>query len=246
MSENRDRKEPMTEELFRQDAYRKTCEATVIAAGPEGIRLDRTVFYPMGGGQPGDTGRLVTADGGSVAIVDTRKAPDGNGIVHVPEDGATPPAVGATVTAKIDWDRRHRLMRMHTCLHLLSSLVAGGVTGGNVGDGKGRLDFDLPEKTVDKESLTEALNALIARDAPVSTRWITDAELDTQPDLVRTMSVQPPRGAGRVRLMDIDGIDLQPCGGTHVARTGEIGPVVVTKIEKKGRHNRRINLAFAY
>ncbi|MBB4266016.1 alanyl-tRNA editing protein [Roseospira visakhapatnamensis] len=235
----------MTEELFRQDAYLRTCEATVTAAGPQGIRLDRTVFYPLGGGQPGDTGRLVLAGGDAVTIVDTRKAPEGDGIVHVPEDGAALPDVGATVTAEIDWERRHRLMRMHTCLHLLSSLVAGGVTGGNVGDGKGRLDFDLPEKTVDKGSLTEALTALIARDAPVSMRWITDAELDARPDLVRTMSVQPPRGAGTVRLLEIDGIDLQPCGGTHVARTGEIGPVVVTKIEKKGKHNRRINLAFA-
>jgi len=235
----------MTEELFRQDAYQKTCEATVIATGPEGIRLDRTVFYPMGGGQPGDTGRLIGANGDAMTIIDTRKAPEGTGILHVLEDGATHPAVGTTITAEIDWDRRHRLMRMHTCLHLLCSLVAGGVTGGNVGDGKGRLDFDLPEKTVDKDTLTEALNALIAKDAPVAARWITEAALDTQPDLVRTMSVQPPRGAGTIRLMEIDGIDLQPCGGTHVARTGEIGPVLVTKIEKKGKHNRRINLAFA-
>jgi len=235
----------MTEELFRQDAYLKTCDATVVGAGPEGIRLDRTVFYPMGGGQSGDTGRLVAADGMVVTIVDTRKAPEGDGILHLVEEGATLPAVGATVTADLDWERRHRLMRMHTCLHLLSSLVAGGVTGGNVGDGKGRLDFDLPEKTVDKESLAEALNALIAKDAAVSMRWITDAELDAQPTLVKTMSVQPPRGAGHVRLVDIAGIDLQPCGGTHVARTGEIGPVVVTKIEKKGKHNRRVNLAFA-
>jgi len=235
----------MTEELFRQDSYLKTCEATVVAAGPEGIRLDRTVFYPMGGGQPGDTGRLVCADGTVLPVVDTRKAPEGEGILHVVEEGAALPEPGAVVTAEIDWDRRHRLMRMHTCLHLLSSLVAGGVTGGSVGDGKGRLDFDLPEKTVDKESLTEALNALVARDAPVAFRWISDAELDAKPELVKTMSVQPPRGSGKVRLVDVEGIDLQPCGGTHVGRTGEIGAVVVSKIEKKGKHNRRVNLAFA-
>ncbi|KAA5603865.1 alanyl-tRNA editing protein [Roseospira marina] len=235
----------MTEDLFRTDSYLATCTATVIAAGPEGIRLDRTVFYPMGGGQPGDTGRLTLEDGGAVVITDTRKDPETGDIVHVPEADATLPAVGATVTAAIDWDRRHRLMRMHTLLHLLSSLVAGGVTGGSVGDGKGRLDFDLPDKTVDKESLTAALNDLIARDAPLSMQWITDAEMEAQPDLVRTMSVKPPMGTGRVRLVAIEGVDLQPCGGTHVARTGEIGPVTVTKIEKKGKHNRRINLALA-
>ncbi|WP_299442581.1 alanyl-tRNA editing protein [uncultured Rhodospira sp.] len=235
----------MTEELFRADSYQRSCDATVVAAAPDGIRLDRTVFYPMGGGQPGDTGRLCLADGTTIEIVDTRKAPDGDaGILHVPAEGAALPAPGATVTAEIDWDRRHRLMRMHTCLHLLSSLVAGGVTGGSVGDGKGRLDFDLPEKTVDKDDLTAALNDLIGRDAPVSMRWITDDELDAQPELVRTMSVQPPRGSGRVRLIAVDGIDLQPCGGTHVARTGEIGGIAVTKIEKKGKHNRRINLVF--
>jgi misacylated tRNA(Ala) deacylase len=235
----------MTDALFRDEPYLETCAAVVLSAAPEGIRLDRTVFYPTGGGQPGDTGRLVPAEGAAVAIVETRKDPETGDILHIPAEGAALPAAGATVTAEIDWDRRHRLMRMHTCLHLLSSLVAGGVTGGSVGDGKGRLDFDLPEKTVDKESLTAALNELIARDAPVAMRWITDDELAAQPELVRTMSVQPPTGSGRVRLMEVEGIDLQPCGGTHVARTGEIGPVVVTKIEKKGRQNRRINLAFA-
>ncbi|MBB4285624.1 alanyl-tRNA editing protein [Roseospira goensis] len=235
----------MTEELFRTDSYLKSCEATVVAAGPEGIRLDRTVFYPMGGGQPGDSGRLTPGDGPPIAISDTCKDPDSGAILHIPAEGTALPAPGTRVTAALDWDRRHRLMRMHTCLHLLSALVAGGVTGGGVGDGKGRLDFDLPEKTLDKQEITAALNDMIARNAPVSMRWITDAELDAQPELVRTMSVQPPRGGGRVRLLEVEGIDLQPCGGTHVARTGEIGPVVVTKIEKKGKHNRRINLAFA-
>ncbi len=233
----------MTEPLFRDDAYLKTCEATVLEAGADGIRLDRTVFYPLGGGQPGDSGRLVLPDGAVVTIADTRKAPDGHGIMHLPADAdAALPAPGSTVTASIDWQRRHRLMRMHTLLHLLSSQVAGGVTGGSIGDGKGRLDFDLPDKTVDKEALTAALNALVARDAPVSVRWITDAEMAAQPELVRTMSVQPPTGSGRVRLLEVEGIDLQPCGGTHVARTGEIGQVSVTKIEKKGKHNRRVNL----
>jgi misacylated tRNA(Ala) deacylase len=235
----------MTEELFREDAYLKTCAATVLEAGPDGIRLDKTVFYPMGGGQPGDTGRLLPEDGSAVPIIDTRKGPDGAGIVHLPAEGAALPAPGTAVTAEIDWERRYRLMRMHTLLHLLSSQVAGGVTGGSVGDGKGRLDFDLPEKTVDKDSLTAALNELIERDAPVSIRWITDEEMAAQPELVRTMSVAPPTGSGRVRLLEVEGIDLQPCGGTHVARTGEIGPVLVTKIEKKGKHNRRVNLAFA-
>jgi misacylated tRNA(Ala) deacylase len=235
----------MTKPLFRDDPYLKRCEATVVAVEADGIRLDRTVFYPVGGGQPGDSGRLLCADGTVVEIVDTRKAPDSDAILHVPAEGAMGPVVGASVTAEIDWDRRHRLMRMHTCLHLLSSLVAGGVTGGSVGDGKGRLDFDLPDKTVDKESLSAALNDLIGRDAAVLMRWITDADLEAQPDLVRTMSVKPPMGSGHVRLMEVAGIDLQPCGGTHVARTGEIGSVVVTKIEKKGRHNRRINVAFA-
>jgi len=235
----------MTDEMFRTDAYLKSCEAVVTAAAPEGIRLDRTVFYPMGGGQPGDIGRLVMADGAVVNIVDTRKDPETGDVLHVPAEGTALPAAGSTVTAEIDWERRHRLMRMHTCLHLLCSLVAGGVTGGSVGDGKGRLDFDLPEMTVDKAALTEALNGLIARDAALSMRWISDEDMAAQPELVRTMSVKPPTGSGRVRLIAIEDIDLQPCGGTHVSRTGEIGPVLVTKIEKKGKHNRRISLAFA-
>jgi len=237
--------ETMTDEVFRTDSYLTSCVAMVVSAAPEGIRLDRTVFYPMGGGQPGDTGRLTLGEGQTVTIVDTRKDPETGDILHIPAEGAALPAAGATVTAEIDWDRRHRLMRMHTCLHLLSSRVAGGVTGGSVGDGKGRLDFDLPEMTVDKVALTESLNGLIARDAPVSMRWISDEDMAAQPELVRTMSVKPPTGSGRVRLIAIEGIDLQPCGGTHVSRTGEIGPVLVTKIEKKGKHNRRINLAFA-
>jgi misacylated tRNA(Ala) deacylase len=231
--------------LFHDDAYLKSCEATVTRADAEGIRLDRTVFYPMGGGQPGDTGVLRLADGAEVPIVDTRKGADHEDVVHVPQEGAALPAPGARVTAEIDWARRHRLMRIHTCLHLLCSVVPGEVTGGQVGDGKGRLDFNLPDTRLDKEEVAAALNRLIAEDHAVAPRWITDDELAAKPELVRTMSVKPPMGAGRVRLLEIEGVDLQPCGGTHVRRTGEIGPIQVTKIESKGRQNRRVNIAFA-
>jgi misacylated tRNA(Ala) deacylase len=233
----------MTDELFREDAYRRHCEARVTTVDAEGICLDRTVFYPLGGGQPGDTGQLRLADGSRIEIVDTRKGSDGD-IVHIP---AAPPAlrVGEAVVAEIDWQRRYRHMRMHTCLHLLCAVVGAGVTGGSIGADKGRLDFDLPDPTLDKERLTEALNRLIEADHATGVRWITDAELDAQPELVKTLSVQPPRGQGRVRLLAIPGVDLQPCGGTHVAHTGEIGPVVVTKIEKKSRHNRRVIVGFA-
>jgi misacylated tRNA(Ala) deacylase len=231
-----------SEELFRQDAYLKTGQATVTAVDGTGIQLDRTIFYPRGGGQPGDIGTLTTTDGTAIEITDTLKGDGPDDIVHIPADGAPSLAVGATVSMAIDWDRRHVLMRMHTALHLLSSLVDGSVTGGQVGTEKSRLDFDLPDTSLDKQALTEALNQLIEADTPVSARWITDAELDAQPDLVKTMSVAPPRGAGRVRLIEVDGVDLQACGGTHVARTGEIGPVTIGKIENKGRHNRRINI----
>ncbi|WP_404386047.1 alanyl-tRNA editing protein [Caenispirillum salinarum] len=232
----------MTEELFREDSYLKECAATVTRAADGAICLDRTVFYPMGGGQPGDSGVLRLDDGSEVRVVDTRKDKDTGDILHIPAEGETAPAEGAAVTAVIDWDRRHRLMRMHSCLHLLCALVPGAVTGGNVSDGKGRLDFDL-EESPDKEALTEKLNALIAADAPVGHSWITDEELAANPDMVRTMSVKPPMGQGRVRIIAVAGVDTQPCGGTHVARTGEIGPVQVAKIEKKGRMNRRISVA---
>ena len=231
--------------VFQDDAYARSCEATVMSATPEGIRLDRTVFYPTGGGQPGDTGVLRLADGSTVAIADTRRGGALDDIVHIPGEGASLPEPGAKVTAEIDWERRHRLMRIHTCLHLLCAAVDGPVTGGQIGEGRGRLDFDIPEATLDKAAITAALNALIADDHAVTSKWITDAELDARPDLVKTMSVQPPRGAGKVRLLEVEGVDLQACGGTHVARTGEIGPVEVVKIEKKGRHNRRVVIAFA-
>ena len=234
----------MTEEVFRQDAYAESCEARVVAVDGAGVRLDRTVFYPLGGGQPGDCGELVFGDGTVIRIVDTRKGEAAGEIVHVPETPADPGVVGSQVTARIDWNRRHRLMRIHTCMHLLCSLIPAPVTGGSIRDGSGRLDFDLPESTLDKEDLTVRLNRLVAGDHPVNPRWITEEELDANPSLVRTMSVAPPRGRGRVRVLEIEGVDLQPCGGTHVASTGEIGRVRVTKIEKKGRQNRRVNVAF--
>ena len=235
----------MTELLFRDDAYQTSCEAQVVAAGPEGIELDRTVFYPEGGGQPGDLGKLRLADGSEIEIVDARKGAGPETVLHIPAEGSALPAPGTAVTAEIDWERRHRLMRMHTCMHLLCSVVEGDVTGGQVGDGKGRLDFNLPDTNLDKEAIAAALNRLVEEDHAVGPRWISDEELEQRPELVRTMSVKPPSGAGQVRLLEIEGVDLQPCGGTHVRRTGEIGPVEVGKIENKGRQNRRINLRFA-
>ncbi|NQV82457.1 MAG: alanyl-tRNA editing protein [Rhodospirillales bacterium] len=235
----------MTEEIFREDAYARTCQATVTGLRGEGIVLDRTVFYATGGGQPGDTGVLKTADGRDITITDTIKAVGSGTHCHVLADGAPGLAVGDIVTAEIDWDRRFAHMRMHSALHLLCAVVDGGVTGGSIGAAKSRLDFDLPDTALDKEHITAELNRLVDANHPVSGRWITDQELDANADMVRTMSVQPPRGSGRVRLIDIDGVDLQPCGGTHVARTGEIGHLRVGKIENKGKHNRRINLHFA-
>ena len=235
----------MTEELFRGDAYLKSCSATVTAVDEAGVRLDRTVFYPTGGGQPGDSGVLRRADGSTVAIADTRKGAAPGEIVHVLAPGQAPPALGETVTAELDWGRRHRLMRMHTAMHLLCAVVPAGVTGGQVGDGRSRLDFDVGDLVLDKDAIAAKLNELIAGDAQVTARWITDEQLAAQPELVRTMSVKPPTGAGKVRLLDIAGIDLQPCGGTHVARVGEIGPLVVEKIENKGKRNRRVVIAFA-
>jgi len=233
----------MTDELFREDSYLKSCEATVTAVTEAGVVLDRTCFYVMGGGQPGDKGTLTKADGTEVEISDTRKA-DG-AIVHVPADGAPALAVGDTVTATLDWDHRYLCMRVHTSLHLLCSVVNGGVTGGQIGPGKGRLDFALePENVPDKEALAETLNALVQADHPVEISWITEAELEANPDLVRTMSVKPPMGAGRVRMIRIgEHVDYQPCGGTHLKSTGEIGGLTVGKIENKGKQNRRINIA---
>jgi misacylated tRNA(Ala) deacylase len=232
---------PVTEPLFQQDAYLRECAARVLEAGPDGVVLDRSVFYPLGGGQPGDTGLLRAADSRQWQVVDARKG-EGGRILHKLEAGVAAPAVGETVTAIIDWDRRHAHMRMHTALHLLGSVLRYGVTGGQIGAERSRLDFDTQEE-IEKDRVTEAVNALVAANREVRSRWITDEELDRQPELIRTMSVQPPRGVGRIRLLDIEGVDLQPCGGTHVAATGEIGRLVVTKVESKGRRNKRVYLA---
>ncbi len=235
----------MTQDLFREDAYQKECTAKVVEINDlGGIILDQTIFYPTGGGQPGDKGALTLSDGSTVTIATTVKGSTADEIVHVPAEGQTLPNVGDIVTAEIDWEIRHRLMRMHSCLHLLSAVLPYPVTGGQVSDGKGRLDFDLPEATLDKEEITQKLNDLISQNLDVSFSWISDEELDQKPELVKTMSVQPPRGSGRVRLIRIDNTDLQPCGGTHVQNTSEIGPVLVRKIEKKGRQNRRVSLIF--
>lgn len=233
----------MTELVFRDDGYARSCSARVVAVDQRGIRLDRTVFYPTGGGQPGDSGVLRLADGSAVAIADAIKGEGPDEVIHVPAAGAVLPSPGAEVTAEINWERRHRLMRMHTCLHLLCAVVPGLVTGGSVGDGRGRLDFDVPGASLDKEAIGTGLNRLIAEGHAVAPRWIDDAELVAHPELVRTMTVKPPTGAGRVRLLEIAGVDLQPCGGTHVRNTAEIGPVEIGKIENKGRQNRRINVA---
>lgn len=233
----------MTEEIFRHDSYIRDCEATVAhvdensETGQPAIVLDRTVFYPMGGGQPGDTGTL-SWSGGTLAIIDTRYGDDGT-ILHVAKPGSVLPVRGDTVQAYVDWDRRYRHMRMHTALHLLGAVLRYGVTGGNIGADRSRLDFDM-EDTVDKDAVTTAMRALVDENHPISCRWITDQELEAQPELVRTMSVQPPKGAGHVRLLEIEGVDLQPCGGTHLKSTGEVGPVRVSKVEKKGKHNRRV------
>jgi misacylated tRNA(Ala) deacylase len=235
--------------LFRDDPYRRACEAEIVTINDRGgIVLDRTVFYATSGGQPGDTGRLLVADA-TLPIGATVYGEDKSEIVHVPVESAELPHTGAAVRAEIDWTRRHRHMRMHTALHLLCSLVPFSVTGGSIGAEESRLDFDIAEAgAIEKEDLNERLNALVAADHPVTTRWITEEELADSPGLVRTMSVKPPTGSGRVRLVSIgvgDSVDLQPCGGTHVRSTAEIGRLMVTKIEKKGRQNRRVRLAFA-
>ena len=229
----------MTELLYRDDAYLKECTAVVTGVGDGSVQLDRTVFYALGGGQPGDTG-TISWDGGSVEIVDTRYG-EGGAIDHVAADDAALPAIGTEVTASLNWDRRYTHMRMHTAMHLLGSILQYGVTGGNISQAKSRLDFDTHD-AIDKVEVSEKLAALVAADKPVSCRWITDEELEAQPELVRTMSVKPPKGAGRVRLLEIQDIDLQPCGGTHLRSTGEVGQVRISKIENKGKHNRRVNI----
>ena len=233
----------MTDLLYQADPYAREVVAEVVAVEEQGIVLDRTVFYPQGGGQPGDTGLLVTS-AGTLPIVGTVYRKDRSAVLHRVPEGAALPEPGATVTARLDWAPRLARMRIHTALHLLSVVLPYPVTGGSIGEGEGRLDFDLPDG-IDREDIQEKLRILIDRNAAVGTRWITDDELLANPGLVKTMSVKPPMGTGRIRLVEIEGIDLQPCGGTHVSRTAEIGPVDVKGIEKKGRQNRRVRIALA-
>lgn len=231
----------MTEPLFRADTYLREAPATVTEQIDAGVVLDKSIFYPTGGGQPGDCGTLIW-EGGTMAVATTVKG-EGGAIMLVPTQGAEVPPVGTEVTQLLDWETRHGHMRVHTALHLLSVVVPLPVSGGSISAAKGRLDFDMPDAPEDKQALEDALNALIAADHEVSEEWISEAELDANPDMVKTMSVQPPRGTGRIRLVRIGrDIDLQPCGGTHVRRTAEIGRVRLGKVEKKGRQNRRITL----
>ena len=230
--------------LFRDDPYLRRCETTVTAADERGVRLGATVFYPAGGGQPGDTGTLRFA-GGERAVVDTVKGDGPDEVIHVLAPGGALPAPGTIVVGEIDWTKRHRHMRFHTCLHLLCAAVPYPVTGGRIAADKAHLDFDLQGAAVEKEAVEAKLNALVSAGHRVTPRWITDEELAANPELVRTMSVAPPMGQGRVRLLEVDGVDLQACGGTHVANTVEIGPVSVLKIRSEGKRNKRITLGFA-
>lgn len=233
----------MVEELFRQDAYLKQIDATVTAVEERGVRLDRSIFYPTGGGQPGDTG-VLRWQGGEAPIVDTVKA-EGNEVLHVLAPEAPRPPVGTTVQAELNWERRYKHMRMHTALHVMSAVIKGNVTGGQVSTDKSRLDFNLDGDVPTKEWVTEEINKLLATDRPVVPQWVTDEELTSRPELVKTMSVRPPVGQGRVRLLSIDGVDLQACGGTHVSQTAEIGRVECIKIENKGKMNRRFIIALS-
>ena len=236
----------MTEFLFREDSYLQSTSATVVdVTDGGGIVLDRTVFYAASGGQPGDSGILTRADGGVVNIATTIH-PDGDKtrIVHVPGEGQGTAQVGEAVTVALDWERRYRLMRMHTALHLLSVVLPFPVTGGSIGEEKGRLDFDMPEAPADIGAIEAELNELVAGNHEVTQEWITDAEMAAKPDLIKTMNVKPPMGQGRVRLIRIGDVDLQPCGGTHVRKTQEIGRVACGKIESKGKQNRRVSLVF--
>ena len=234
-----------TEWLFRDDAYLREAGARVIAVHERGIELDRTIFYPQGGGQVGDTGVITRENGEPIGVIDTRKGDTADAVMHLLAPGAPNPEVGETLALAIDWERRYRLMRLHTALHVLSCIVVAPVTGGNIAPDKARLDFDIDMSLLDAERIARETNALIARGTPTETVWITDEELDARPELVKTMSVQPPRGSGRVRLLRIPGIDLQPCGGTHVANIGEIGAIRVVKIKSEGRRNRRVEITLA-
>jgi misacylated tRNA(Ala) deacylase len=229
----------MAELLFREDPYLKSCEASIVAVHGDAVELDRTVFYPLGGGQAGDTGRI-----GQWRVIDTRKGPVADQILHVLEPGAAP-AAGSKVEAQLDWERRHRMMRMHTALHLLGAVVKAPVTGGRIAEDKAHLDFDIEMDRLMKEAIEAQLNELVNAGVQTRPMWITDAELDARPELVKTMSVAPPRGEGRVRLLEIPGIDLQACGGTHVANLAEIGRLKVVRIRSEGKRNKRVTLELA-
>ena len=231
-----------TELLFRNDAYLKTATARVVTAADGAVVLDRTIFYPLGGGQPGDTGFLVRDNGDRIAIADTRKGDAPDSVKHLLAPGAELPEPGEQVALEIDWDRRYLLMRLHTALHVMSCVVVAPVTGGNIAPDKARLDFDIDMTLLDADRIAGGTNELVARAVETESVWITDEELDARPELVKTMSVQPPRGAGRIRLLRIPGIDLQPCGGTHVANIGEIGGIRVTRIRNEGKRNKRVEI----
>ncbi len=234
-----------TDCLFREDSYLKECSATVVGVTDQGgLILDRTVFYATSGGQPCDRG-VITTKTGTPILIDGAvfTDPGKTEIAHIPASAGAPVAIGEPVRVVIDWEPRYARMRMHTALHLLSAALPYPVTGGSIGEAESRLDFDIPDAGLDKDAITAAVMKMIATDAPVSIRWITDDELAANPGLVKTMTVKPPMGTGRVRLVEIANLDLQPCGGTHVRRTGEIGRVAVTQIEKKGKQNRRVRLA---
>jgi len=233
--------------LFRENAYLKSAEALVVAVDERGILLDRTVFYATSGGQPGDTGALVRADGSRVAIAGTVTGETKDEIVHQPAEGATLPEVGETVTAEIDWERRLRLMRMHSACHLLSVVCPYPITGAAVGEEESRVDFDIPDASVTREEISGKLMELVRADHPIFTQWISEEDLAANPGLVKSKNVRPPQGARRIRLVCIGeggSIDTQPCGGTHVASTAEVGDIHIGKIEKKGRENRRFRIRF--
>ncbi len=234
-----------TELLFRDDAYLRTASARVTAVDAGGVELDRTIFYPLGGGQPGDTGWLLCADGTRVAVVDTRKGAAPDTVRHLVTPGARLPALGEQVSLELDWPRRHAVMRLHTALHVMSCVVVAPVTGGNIAPDKARLDFDIDMSLLDAAAIERGTNALIERGVDTESVWITDEELDARPELVKTMSVQPPRGAGRIRLLRIPGIDLQPCGGTHVRNIAEIGGIRVLRIRNEGKRNKRVEIGLA-
>ncbi len=231
----------MSEEIFRLDPYAKTCVARVTKVCSDGVLLDKTVFYPQGGGQPGDTGFIKSTSGGVGRVTNTVRNRESGDHVHLIEN-AQKFCVGDSVSAEIDWLRRYCFMRMHSALHILCSIVKGGVTGGQIGTEKSRLDFDLGEEKMDRNYIQDTMNFIIKNDHPLVAKWVSEEELEQKPELIRTMSVKPPSGAGHVRLIDIKGVDIQPCGGTHVARSGEIGAIRVGKIENKGKRNRRINI----